>query len=73
MTNQVFSISGQIYRPPPAFQRHHSSASYAFYVYSVTNFMSFKHTFSGRLVISLSCIVDTEQTEGTEMLQILLS
>lgn len=35
--------------------------------------MSFKHTVSGRFVISVSCAVDTEQTKRTETLHALLS
>lgn len=42
-------------------------------MYSARNSRSFKHTVSGRLVISVSCTVDTEQTKGTEMLYVLLS
>lgn len=38
---------------------------------SATNSVAFKHTVSGRLDISLSCIAEAEQAEGTEMLQIL--
>lgn len=70
---QFFSISRLIYWLPPSLQGHQSLASYTFYVYSATNSMSIKHRVSGRLAISVSCIVETEKTEGTEMLPTLLS